>query len=254
MRYLLSNLPLKLGEEALDLAKALAHALGGSPVDYRAVTLERRSLDARHKCAIRFLTALSFDTDRALALGPLPTTLKLDPAPVTAPYAVAPPPRRPRVVVVGSGPAGTFCALRLLDYGIAPMVLERGPAMGERVKAIAGLWKDAVLDPEANAQFGEGGAGTFSDGKLTTRIGHPATRYVLEAFVRFGANPRILYLAKPHVGTDVIRRCAVLIRSDFQPGHSRVHQHRFRREVQVARNRLRCVGFVQAVEGHVANA
>jgi len=216
MRYLLSNLPLNLGEEALELAKPLAHALGGSPKDYCAATLERRSLDARHKGAIRFLTAISFDSDRALELGPLPGGLKLDLAPPAAPYAVASPPRKPRVVVVGSGPAGTFCALRLLDYGIEPVVLERGPAMGERVKAIGGLWKDAVLDPEANAQFGEGGAGTFSDGKLTTRIGHPATRYVLDAFVRFGANPRILYLAKPHVGTDVIRRCAVLIRKEAE--------------------------------------
>jgi uncharacterized FAD-dependent dehydrogenase len=129
------------------------------------------------------------------------------------------------VVIVGSGPAGTFCALRLLDYGIEPIVLERGPAMGERVQAIAGLWKDAVLDPEANAQFGEGGAGTFSDGKLTTRIGHPATRYVLEAFVRFGANPRILYLSKPHVGTDVIRRCAVLMRKAVE---ARGAQYRFK--------------------------
>ena len=241
MRYLLSNLPLNLGEEALDLAKPLAHALGGLPKDYRAVTLERRSLDARHKGAIRFLTAISFETDRLLELGQLPGGLKLDPAPELAPYAVAPPPRRPRVVVVGSGPAGTFCALRLLDYGIEPVVLERGPAMGERVQAIAGLWKDAVLDPEANAQFGEGGAGTFSDGKLTTRIGHPATRYVLETFVRFGANPRILYLAKPHVGTDVIRRCAVLIRKEAE---TRGAQYRFR--ARLAEVRFDAQGHVRA--------
>jgi uncharacterized FAD-dependent dehydrogenase len=225
MRYLLSNLPLNLGEEALDLAIPLAHALGGAAAEYRDVTLERRSLDARHKGAIRFLTTLSFQSERALTLGPLPGGLKLELAPAPAPYVVAPPPHRPRVVVVGSGPAGTFCALRLLDYGIEPIVLERGPAMGERVKAISGLWKEAVLDPEANAQFGEGGAGTFSDGKLTTRIGHPATRYVLDAFVRFGANPRILYLAKPHVGTDVIRRCAVLIRKEAE---SRGAEYRFR--------------------------
>ena len=225
MRYLLSNLPLNLGEEALDLAVPLAHALGGKPTDYRAVTLERRSLDARHKGAIRFLASLSFATDRPLVPGALAGGLKLEPAPEPAPYAVASPPRRPRVVIVGSGPAGTFCALRLLDYGIEPIVLERGPAMGERVKAIAGLWQEAVLDPEANAQFGEGGAGTFSDGKLTTRIGHPATRYVLEAFVRFGANPRVLFLAKPHVGTDVIRRCAVRIRKSAE---ARGAQYRFR--------------------------
>jgi hypothetical protein len=158
----------------------------------------------------------------------MPGGLKLELAPLAVPYAVSPPRRRPRVVVVGSGPAGTFCALRLLDYGLEPVVLERGPAMGERVKAISGLWKDGVLDPEANAQFGEGGAGTFSDGKLTTRIGHPATRYVLETFVRFGANPRILYLAKPHVGTDVIRRCAVLIRKEAE---ARGAEYRFKSQL-----------------------
>jgi hypothetical protein len=232
VRYLLSNLPLNLGEESLDLAKPLAHALGGQPGDYRSVALERRSLDARHKGAIRFLATLSFELERVLELGPLPGGLKLDAAPVATSYGVAQPPRKPRVVVVGSGPAGTFCALRLLDYGIEPVVLERGPAMGERVKAISGLWQDAVLDPEANAQFGEGGAGTFSDGKLTTRIGHPATRYVLETFVRFGANPRILYLAKPHVGTDVIRRCAVLIR---KAAEARGAQYRFRARLEEVR-------------------
>ena len=84
MRYLLANLPLNLGEEALDLANPLAHALGGAPKDYRAVRLERRSLDARHKGAIRFLATLSFETDRALALGALPGGLKLDAAPAAA--------------------------------------------------------------------------------------------------------------------------------------------------------------------------
>ena len=135
MRYLLSNLPLNLGEEALDLTLPLARSLGGIPSDYAAVVLERRSLDARHKGSIRFLTALSFETALPLACGPLPGGLKLDGAPEPVTHAVAPVPRRPRVVVVGSGPAGTFCALRLLDYGIQPIVLERGPAMSERVKA-----------------------------------------------------------------------------------------------------------------------
>jgi len=232
MRYLLSNLPLELGEETGNLALPLVRVLGGAAADFQAVRLERRSLDARHKGAIRFLVTLAFETDRALTEGALPGGLKLDLAPEPVAWTVAPVARRPRVVVVGSGPAGTFCALRLLDYGIEPIVLERGPAMGERVKAITGLWQDGTLDPEANAQFGEGGAGTFSDGKLTTRIGHPATRYVLEAFVRFGANPRILYLAKPHVGTDVIRRCAVLIRRDAE---ARGAQYRFRARLEDVR-------------------
>ncbi len=216
MRYLLTNLPLNLGEEKLDLAGPLSHAVGGKPLDYSTVVLERRSLDARHKGAIRFLVALSFETQLDLSGVELLPGLKLEAAPSLSPYLVAPAPLRPRVVIVGSGPAGTFCALRLLDYGIEPIILERGPAMSERVQSINALWQHGKLDPEANSQFGEGGAGTFSDGKLTTRIGHPATRYVLETFVKYGANPRILYLSKPHVGTDVIRKCSVLIRKDAE--------------------------------------
>jgi uncharacterized FAD-dependent dehydrogenase len=216
MRYLISNFPLALGEEKADLAQPLARALGGRPADYRTVSLERRSLDARHKGAIRFLCALAFETERDLAGVTLPPGAKVDAAPSSPSFTVAPVPRKPRVVVVGSGPAGTFCALRLLDYGLEPIVLERGPDMSERVQAVNDLWKEARLRPDANAQFGEGGAGTFSDGKLTTRIGHPATRYVIDTFVKFGAHPRIAYLAKPHVGTDVIRKCAVLMRKDAE--------------------------------------
>jgi len=152
----------------------------------------------------------------------------VDPAPAQESWVVAPVTRKPRVVVVGSGPAGTFCALRLLDYGIEPIVLERGAPMSERVRAVAGLWNDAVLDVNANAQFGEGGAGTFSDGKLTTRIGHPAIRFVLETFVKFGANPKVLYLARPHVGTDVIRKCSVLIRKEAE---ARGARFRFRTQL-----------------------
>ena len=216
MRYLISSLPLELEGSEGDLAGILARNLGGAPGDFRKVRMERRSLDARHKGSVRFLVAISFECDRELAGGELPPGCRLDEAPDAPGFSVAPVSRKPRVVVVGSGPAGTFCALRLLDYGIEAVVLERGPEMAERVQAVGRLWKEGVLRTDANAQFGEGGAGTFSDGKLTTRIGHPATRYVIDTFVRFGAHPRIAYLAKPHVGTDAIRRCSVLIRKDAE--------------------------------------
>ncbi len=212
MRYLITNLPLALGDEKRPLAELLAALFGGGPGEYRDPVLERLSLDARHKGAIRFLAALSFTTARRLDGIELPKGAQVAPAPASPAWEVARVARPPRVVVVGSGPAGTFCALRLLDYGIEPIVLERGAPMSERVRAVAGLWSGGPLDLDANAQFGEGGAGTFSDGKLTTRIGHPAIRFVLETFVQHGANPRILHLAKPHVGTDVIRKCSVLIR------------------------------------------
>lgn len=216
MRYLLSSLPLELGEEAVEPARLLSLHLGGAAEDYRAAVLERLSLDARHKGAIRFLASIGFHTARALASAILPAGCRLEPAEERTAADVVSVPVRPRVVIVGTGPAGTFCALRLLDYGIEPVLLERGPTMSERVPAVNGLWRDGRLDGEANAQFGEGGAGTFSDGKLTTRIGHPATAYVIETFIRFGAHPRIAWLAKPHVGTDVIRGCSVRIRKDAE--------------------------------------
>lgn len=216
MRYLMTNLPLELGEERTDPAKVLCARMGGTAADYPSAVLERLSLDARHKGAIRFLASLSFRTELDLGSAELPSGCRLEPATDPPAQVLRPVPRKPRVVIVGTGPAGTFCALRLLDYGIEPVLLERGPTMSERVPAVNGLWKDGRLDPGANAQFGEGGAGTFSDGKLTTRIGHPATRYVIETFVQFGAHPRIAWLAKPHVGTDVIRACSVRIRKDAQ--------------------------------------
>jgi hypothetical protein len=234
VRYLISNLPLELGEETRSPDQILAMALGGRPGDYLEAGLERLSLDARHKGSIRFLATLVFRTGRALDGAGLPPGAKLEPGPEPVPWTVPAAPHRPRVVVVGSGPAGTFCALRLLDYGIAPVLLERGAPMEQRVPAVTGLWQGGPLDPDANAQFGEGGAGTFSDGKLTTRIGHPAIRYVIEAFVAHGANPRILYLAKPHVGTDVIRACSVRLRKAMA---ARGVDYRFRARLEDIRFR-----------------
>lgn len=110
-----------------------------------------------------------------------------------------------RPVIAGFGPAGMFAALLLAENGYAPIVLERGAAVGERVRAVERFVRDGVLDTETNIQFGAGGAGTFSDGKLTTRIGDPLAAYVIEKLAELGAPGDILYKAKPHIGTDVLR-------------------------------------------------
>lgn len=216
MRYLLSNLRLELGEEDRDLRLFVAAALGLDPSEIQEVVLERRSVDARHKRSIHFQASIRFQSNQPLEACSLPPGAKLEPVPEPLSWVARPVTRKPRVVVVGTGPAGLFCALRLLDYGIEPVVLERGPAMSERVQRVEALWAGGPLDVSANAQFGEGGAGTFSDGKLATGIGHPAIRFVLETFVAAGADPNILYLAKPHVGTDVIRRCVVRLRQEAE--------------------------------------
>ncbi len=122
-----------------------------------------------------------------------------------------------RPVVIGAGPAGLFCAYFLSLAGYRPILLERGKCMEERVRDVEAFWKDGVLDTESNVQFGEGGAGTFSDGKLNTMVKDPSGRIrkVLEVFVEHGAPEEILYLNKPHIGTDNLRHVIVSMREEM---------------------------------------
>ncbi len=110
-------------------------------------------------------------------------------------------------VVIGSGPAGLFCAYLLAEHGFHPLIIERGKPVGERMEAVEKFWQENVLDPNTNVQFGEGGAGTFSDGKLNTLVKDVKgrSRKVLEIFIRHGAPKAIAYQAKPHIGTDILR-------------------------------------------------
>lgn len=120
-------------------------------------------------------------------------------------------------VVVGSGPCGLFCALMLAVHGYRPLLLERGGPVEERTKKVDRFWKTGELDPECNVQFGEGGAGTFSDGKLNTLVKDPAgrNRKVLEIFTQFGADPSICYVNKPHIGTDELSRIIPAMREEI---------------------------------------
>ena len=120
-----------------------------------------------------------------------------------------------RPVVVGMGPCGLFAAYLLAKSGNPPLVLERGESVYERAKTVERFWKEGVFNPESNVQFGEGGAGTFSDGKLNTRIGDPRQRFVLETFCRHGAPKDILYRAKPHIGTDKLRDVVCSMREEI---------------------------------------
>lgn len=130
--------------------------------------------------------------------------------------------RHPRVVVVGTGPAGLFCALRLLERGVRCTVLEQGKPVEERHRDIERLRTEGLLDPESNVVFGEGGAGTYSDGKLTTRIHKPGISWVFDRLVDHGAPESILYDAKPHVGTDVLSVVVASIRRQLQAGGTQV--------------------------------
>lgn len=110
-----------------------------------------------------------------------------------------------KIAVIGTGPAGLFAALRLCELGYKPIVFERGTMVEQRDKDIDNFYKLGILNEDSNIQFGEGGAGTYSDGKLTTRVRSEYMDYVFETFVKFGAQEEILYHYKPHIGTDVLK-------------------------------------------------
>lgn len=120
-----------------------------------------------------------------------------------------------KILIAGTGPAGLFAAIRLADYGIPATLLERGRPVEERVRDVRAFWDRGELNPESNVQFGEGGAGTFSDGKLTTRVRDENLGYILRKLVGYGAPGEILYLAKPHIGTDRLRVVIRRIRDDL---------------------------------------
>ncbi len=142
-----------------------------------------------------------------------------------------------RPVVIGTGPAGLFCALMLARSGLRPILVERGKRVDQRQRDVKTFWETGVLDPSSNVQFGEGGAGTFSDGKLNTAIKDPAgrIRFVLEQFVKAGADHSILYDYKPHVGTDILARVVAQMRGEIESlGGTYYFSHRLHKITRAA--------------------
>ncbi len=201
----LSELRLPLDHPEAALRPAILARLGIPDQALVGFTVVRRGHDARQPMAIRLVYSLDLELrDEAAVLRRLAGDPNLRLAPNTGYRFVARAPAgAPRPVVIGTGPCGIFAALTLAQMGFRPIVLERGKPVRSRTRDTWGLWRGGVLDPESNVQFGEGGAGTFSDGKLYSQIkdSRHHGRKVLAEFVRAGAPAEILYVAKPHVGT-----------------------------------------------------
>jgi uncharacterized FAD-dependent dehydrogenase len=206
----LTELRLPLDHDDADLRRALCRRLAIDDAALLRLHVFRRGYDARKKSAILLVYTLDVEVaDEAAVLARHAGDGHVKPAPDTryrfvthAPADFAGgPPQRP--VVVGFGPCGLFAALLLAQMGLRPLVLERGQPVRVRTQDTWGLWRRGVLNAESNVQFGEGGAGTFSDGKLWSQISDPRhlTRKVLEEFVKAGAPEEILYVSKPHIGT-----------------------------------------------------
>jgi hypothetical protein len=202
----ISEIRLPLEHPPAALSDEVAIRLGVALPEITELRVFRRSCDARKAAAPTFIYSVDVALpDEAAVLERHAGDRHVQPAPEMHYHFVgrAPLPLTTRPIVVGFGPAGIFAALVLAQSGFRPIVVERGKAVRERTQDTWGLWRKRILDPESNVQFGEGGAGTFSDGKLYSQIKDPRHygRKVLSEFVRAGAPEEILYVSKPHIGT-----------------------------------------------------
>ena len=227
----LTELKLPLGHPPAMLPAAIRARLGmaaEAPMDF---TVARRANDARRKSAILMVYSVDVTVaDEAAVLARCAGDPHVRPTPDTGYRFVATAPAGftgPRPVVIGAGPCGLFAGLILAQMGLRPIILDRGKVVRERTRDTWGLWRRGVLDPESNVQFGEGGAGTFSDGKLWSQIKDPRHlgRKVLREFVAAGAPPEILTEAHPHIGTfrlvtmvEAMRRTIEALGGDYRFG------------------------------------
>ncbi len=177
------NVKLPIARPESDLVKFAEKRLGAKPKYFKIL---KKSLDARDKRNIFWVYSIAYSSENECEPRPAFERVK----------------NPPEVAVIGGGPAGLFCALRLIEHGFKPVIIERGQAVEERKASCEKFFGGGALNEESNVQFGEGGAGAFSDGKLNTRTKDGYNRDVLEGFVRFGAPDDVLYLNKPHIGSD----------------------------------------------------
>lgn len=219
MKLRITNIkqPISEGDELL--ASRIANLLGLEKPQVTGARITRRALDARKKQDVHFLLSAVAEVEDAAAkrllarANPHVEAFAEEPEQQLAAGAES---LRGRVIVAGLGPAGLFAAYQLARNGYAPLVLERGDAIKQRAASVEHYWATGELDEESNVMFGEGGAGTFSDGKLTSRSKDARGELVLRTLIRFGAPEEIAYAAKPHIGTDRLRGVVAAMRREIE--------------------------------------
>jgi hypothetical protein len=211
--------------------------------EIESVTVEREAIDARRKQAVVHVYNLRFRVSRATPR--LQSLLAQGKVTLYSPQSLPEPERRlslpERPVIIGFGPAGIFLGLALAQLGYKPIIYERGEAVANRTKTVQALWRDGTLDPDSNLQFGEGGAGTFSDGKLSTGKRRALNDSVLQIFVQAGAPEHILYQSKPHIGTDHLRRVVGNLRRQIVDLGGEVHFRHTLTDLQIDQGAVKTI-------------
>ena len=211
MFYKISNLKMPITSSFDEVFSACAKNMGIKDADIKSKKILRKSIDARRK-QVSFIYSVLIETEQKIKSSEniTPVEIKKEEPIIFGDTPLSHPP-----IIVGFGPCGMFCALTLARHGYNPIVLERGADVDTRTAKINTFWSGGDLDTNTNIQFGEGGAGTFSDGKLTCRNGDPLIDGVLSDFVRHGAPDDILYSALPHIGTDILKTVVKSIREEI---------------------------------------
>ena len=222
----LSDVKLPVGQSEKQLVSIAEKKLGKK---LKYFEIKKKSLDARDKNAIKYVYTIAFSDEEQ-------PKIKRELEKLSA-YQI---PEKP-VAIAGAGPAGLFCALRLLQRGICPILFERGAPVEERERAVQAFFTTKCLNPNVNIQFGEGGAGTFSDGKLNTQTHSPLNREVLETFVNFGAPEELLWLQKPHIGSDKLKTVVKNIREFLLAQGVEIHFHTQLLDVEIKDGKLRSI-------------
>lgn len=216
MAYRVNNLALWLDEPETLLQQRAAEKLGVTPGDVASFRVVRSVLDARKKGSPRYIYTVEVALVGNRPPPKLPPDCSIAPEAPETLTTVKPPDKKP--IVVGTGPAGLFAAYGLLERGVKSILVERGKEVVSRRKDVAKLMRDGSLNPESNMNFGEGGAGAYTDGKLSTRINHPMVRKVIELFAKYGAPDRILVQGKPHIGSDLLPGAVANMREELLRG------------------------------------
>lgn len=218
MSIRVNNIVLNIEQDIAVLKEMAAKKLKLSVSQLKDMKILREAVDARKKDMIKFNYTLEVTVpgNEAKLVEKLhDNDIKLETVKYTDEFPFGTRKMEHRPIVVGMGPAGLFAGLLMARKGYKPIIIERGQRVEERTEAVNSFWKTGRLNTESNVQFGEGGAGTFSDGKLTTRIKDSRCDYILEAMVEAGAPEEILYIGKPHVGTDILKTVVKNIREEI---------------------------------------
>lgn len=218
MTIRINNIVLKIDEDKSILNKKIAKKLRISESEIKNLRIIKESLDARKKNDIKFTYCVDIEhsNEKKLVNKLKDKDVRLEDKEYDTQIKMGSEELKNRPVVVGLGPAGLFAALLLAEKGYKPLVIERGEDVDKRTKTVDKFWETGELNLESNVQFGEGGAGAFSDGKLTTRIKDRRCDYVLRELVKAGAPDDITYVGKPHVGTDILKEVVKDIREKIK--------------------------------------